>query len=390
MENTKLIIKYKDKYLCDNKNGEINFIEIPSYQSRGDFHNIDVFVSLLCSKNLDDDYEASRGLSYEEGLEVFSSFEPDCILEIDFNTYIYDLDEELLYRPQEYLNQCEVILEKLPGNLLLESYDELLRKTEEQTVTKKEENISEDTPFFFRRKEKSINKELLKTLENLNYQRKENDVLLLYSGGKDSTLAAIRLKNDGYNVHFIHFDNGAMLDTDKPYLTFKNTFADHKGYYFDYQNHSVNIERSFKDYFNCWKEEHGNVLKDETLDSEVRCLSCRLAMYTEAIKYAKEHGFKYIAEGARISQKFMIEQPLMIEQLQNLATNYGIEVLYPVLDLEDDFLEKEELIENGFSSRSWESKCLLGRRAKEKNDEDEKIIIDYYEEKIKPKVFKKI
>ena len=58
--------------------------------------------------------------------------------------------------------------------------------------------------------------------------RKNNDCLLLYSGGKDSTLAAIRLYKAGYNVHFIHFDNGHMLDQNKPYLTFLETFNKEK------------------------------------------------------------------------------------------------------------------------------------------------------------------
>ena len=58
--------------------------------------------------------------------------------------------------------------------------------------------------------------------------------MLLYSGGKDSTLAAYRLYNAGYNVHFIHFNNGYMCDEDKPYLTFQETFDKEKDFYFDY------------------------------------------------------------------------------------------------------------------------------------------------------------
>ena len=104
-----------------------------------------------------------------------------------------------------------------------------------------------------------------------------------------------------------------------------------------------------------------------------------MAMYTKAIIYAKNNGFKYIAEGARISQKFMLEQIPMIERLKELAKKYGIELLFPVLELVDDEEEKQELIKNGFSSKGWESKCLLGRPAMDKTLEDEETILKYYE-----------
>lgn len=388
----RLIIKYNEKYICNNENNEINFIKIPNYNnSVSDFHNIDIFISLLCSKYLDYHYESTKGLTYIEGLEVFEMFDPDCIIEINFNTFLYDLDKNLSNLSEENRDRYQNNLKKLPGNLVAYSYEELNTIEKENNKKDFEEIISsEDMPFFYRSTKTRLNDNLKKAVDDLNIPRSEKDVLLLYSAGKDSTLAAIRLRNAGYNVHFIHFDNGSMLDIDKPYLTFKETFSAYPGYYFEFENHSIKIKEIFEEYFSRWNSENVSDLTDSSLDSEIRCLSCRMAMYTEAIKYAKDHNFKYIAEGARISQKFMIEQPPMIELLKKLTSIYGIKILYPVLDLEDDFEEKEELIKNGFSSKSWESKCLLGRKAKEKTKEDEKIIISYYEDNIKPKVMKKI
>lgn len=80
----------------------------------------------------------------------------------------------------------------------------------------------------------------------------------------------------------------------------------------------------------------------------------------------------------------MLEQIPMIERLKNLAKKYGIELLFPVLELVDDEEEKQELIKNGFSSKGWESKCLLGRPAMDKTLEDEEIILKYYENLLKP------
>ena len=62
----------------------------------------------------------------------------------------------------------------------------------------------------------------------------------------------------------------------------------------------------------------------------------------------------------------------------------GIKLLFPVIDLEDDIKEQQELIKNGFSSKSWESKCLLGRRAMDKTLLDETIILEYFDSFIKP------
>lgn len=387
METTRLIIKYKDRYICDNVHNEIGFIWIPPYASESCFHNVDIFVALLCSGNMSNSYEAVKALNYEEGLNTFEDFFfEDYLSEIEEKVYIYDLDKALSDCEDENLkSEYERNLRNLPGTLVTYSCEELVCESKKEKAEKEVLfDQDEEVPFLFACNVHKVDKELLRILGLLNEVRKDNDVLLLYSGGKDSTLAAIRLKNAGYNIHFIHFDNGHMMDADKPYLTFQKTFANQEGYTFHYQNKAIDISNLFKSYFDYWKEKHGDNLDGGNLDSEIRCLSCRMAMYTKAIIYAKNNGFKYIAEGARISQKFMLEQIPMIERLKNLAKKYGIELLFPVLELVDDEEEKQELIKNGFSSKGWESKCLLGRPTMDKTLEDEEIILKYYENLLKP------
>lgn len=383
METAKLIIKYQGKYICNRVHNQISYITLPPYLSQSDFKNVDGFIALLCSKNLHNNFEAKKELTFLEMSEIVEDyFFPDCLEEIEENVYLYNLDEVLSFTSEETKENYRNNLKDLPEILASYSYEELLEIAQKETIEK--ENIlwnkEEDKPSpNFCCAIDSVDKDLLKEIENLETSRKENDCLLLYSGGKDSTLAAIRLRKAGYNVHFIHFDNGHMMDTDKAYLTFKKTFAFQDGYYFSYKNKSIIIEELFHDYFKKWQEKYGDNLDGENLDSEIRCLSCRMAMYTKAIIYAKEHHFKYIAEGARISQKFMIEQLPMIERLKNLASNFEIELLFPVLTLENDELEKQELIANGFSSKSWESKCLIGRAAMNKGEKEEKEILAYYD-----------
>ena len=62
--------------------------------------------------------------------------------------------------------------------------------------------------------------------------------------------------------------------------------------------------------------------------------------------------------------------------------------MLPVLYVDDDQKEIEELLANGHSSKTWESKCLIGRPAKDKTEEDEKILIDCYDQIIEPSVQK--
>ena len=76
-------------------------------------------------------------------------------------------------------------------------------------------------------------------------------------------------------------------------------------------------------------------------------------------------------------------------QLKKLASDNDLELLLPALNLEDDQKEIEELLANGYSSKTWESKCLIGQPAKDKTPEDENVIIEYYEKELIPKVLKK-
>ncbi len=386
MEKAKLIIKYNGKYIVDRIHNEIGFINVPLYNGNSDFFNIDIFLVHLIFGYMNDDYCAVRGFNYVEGLEIFEYFDPDNLKEVDMNTFIYDLDEQLKW-DEKLAGICLNNLSMLPGSLEIHSYDDL-KEIARNNDYNGDDYEDENKPFIFDYSIPRVDEELLRLLNNLHMSRSDRDVLLMYSGGKDSTLAAIRLRQAGYNVHFIHFDNGAMRDADKPYLTFKNTFGLREGYYFDYGLRAVNMSRTFNEFFKKWSKENGDVLENGTMTSEIRCLSCRMAMYVEVLSYAIDNGFKYVAEGARVSQKFMLEQEEFVKRLKDLASRYGIELIFPVLYLQDDEAEKRELIDAGFSSKGWESKCLLGRAAMDKTLEDEETILKYYEETIKPRALK--
>ena len=378
---TKLLIKYKGSYICERYRNEIDFINIPMYYPNNEaFSNLSIFITLLLTNHLSEDYSSNKKLNEIEWSKLFEEyFIPDYLHQVDKDTYIYDLDE-FLEENSIYKEYIEKIIKSLKFPLTIKNISEL--KNKEEKI-----ELSEEDLYDWRYPLTTVNSNLESFISKRHQERKNNDCLLLYSGGKDSTLAAIRLYRSGYNVHFIHFDNGHMLDQDKPYLTFLETFNKDKDYYFDYSLSSVDIKDLFDEYYNEWSSKISN---DKDLDSEIRCLSCRMAMYTKVIQIAKERGYKYIAEGARISQKFMLEQLPITQRLKDLASSHGIKLLLPVLYVDDDQKEIEELLENGHSSKTWESKCLIGRPAKDKTEEDEQIIIDYYDKIIEPNVQKKL
>lgn len=395
----KLIVKYQRDYIVEDNNKKYGFIDVPIYSLDEDEPNISLFIMFLCGGILNDNYESSKGLTEYEGIclnEEYFSF--DYLKEIDEGIYLYDLDELIndlyfgfSYGPNLYKTLEERKARELEIKVFLETLENNLAKMPKKLIRFKdipndlitEVDYDEDIPFFYQRKS-TITAELKDIIKKLEIKRTDKDVLLMYSGGKDSTLAAIRLVKAGYNVYFIHFDNGSMRDVDKPYLTWKKSFANYEGYYFPYEYSSVNVESDFKHFFSDWISRYDDTLEDGTITSEVRCLACRASMYLRAIKIAKKEGFKYIADGARISQKFMLEQIPMTTRFRELANSQGIEVLYPVLDLTYDKAKKQEIMDAGFSAKSWESKCLLGRGAMDKTPSDEDEILSYYDDKIKP------
>lgn len=213
-------------------------------------------------------------------------------------------------------------------------------------------------------------------------------VLLMFSGGLDSILSVVRLIKDGYNVKLINFDNSCTLVSglvyDKAlelekhfgidvieYLGSTSTVALFR------ENELMTSNMSFRYIL----ENYG-----DCTTSQIRCLNCRSAMYFEAIRYCLENDIKFIAEGARKSQLFAIEQPNMIDAYKSLLKEFGIELLLPVYDLEDDFAKENEIWRFGIVPAAGENKCLLGMPLKESLSlEQVDAVVNIFNKHIKPR-----
>lgn len=191
----------------------------------------------------------------------------------------------------------------------------------------------------------------------------KKEVLLMYSGGLDSLLSCIRLVNEGYKVYLIHFDNGSSIGTENIQKGAQNIIDKYKDKVeylgiastagtFNYYRILSEIENLNAEELN---KKYGKISM-----SQYRCLLCRMSMYTYAVALAKKMNIKYIAEGARKSQLFAIEQEELLNEFRDFCNKFGIELLTPVLEVKDDFYKENEILLNGLYPHAYEGKCLLG------------------------------
>ena len=299
---TKLLIKYQDSYICEKYRNEIDFINIPMYYPNNEsFSNLSIFITLLLSNNLKEDYSSTVKLNEIEWNILFEKyFIPEYLYQVDKDTFIYDLDE-VLKDYNEYEEELEKVISNIKFPLTIKHHTEL--KNQKQEV-----GFEEDTLYDWLYPITTVNSELERFITKRHKERENNDCLLLYSGGKDSTLAAIRLYNAGYNVHFIHFDNGHMRDQDKPYLTFQKTFNKEQDYYF---------ENSFL------YDKDGNVISLENEDKDVVFFNCTLDSNTlENIDLASSNVTSLDLSSSNIDDGCINSLPSTLEYLDLSHCNY--------------------------------------------------------------------
>ena len=185
-------------------------------------------------------------------------------------------------------------------------------------------------------------------------------VLMLYSGGKDSMLSAAMLASQGYEVNLVHYNNGCSIGCENVkygYEQLVQKFDSIK--YLGVRRTDFLFRSIIKDFLNFPIDE---IMKDygHLTFSQFNCTSCRVAMYVASILLCKRYGFTFVADGARVSQKFALEQPCMLDLFDKLFKNHGIIFLTPVKELNDDYLEKNLLLSYGLVPKGFESQCLLG------------------------------
>lgn len=213
-------------------------------------------------------------------------------------------------------------------------------------------------------------------------------VLVLFSGGKDSMLSAVLLIEQGYEVILVHYDNSFELGSENVKIGYErlvNKYGEDKVKYLGVKKIDAVFRTFIKDFYNFKVDE---ILKEygKISFSQFNCLSCRLSMYVTTIILCKQLNISYVADGARKSQLFAIEQDEMLNLFKDLFKENNIDLLLPVINLENDFEEKNEFLIRGIIPKVSEAQCLIGMPL---NINDEDILVasvNIYKNFLYPKI----
>ncbi len=212
--------------------------------------------------------------------------------------------------------------------------------------------------------------------------------LLMLSGGRDSFYSVCKLVAKGYYVYMITYDNGHMSCVDAAAEVGKrieNRFGRNKARYLGVYPIASRISPLLEKLYNhsivqlC--SDYPNILV-----SQINCLACHTVMYWNSIALCKAMDIKVLAEGARKSQGFFVEQLEMKERYEALCKEYGIHLELPAFELDCDLERKRVLADWGFLPKTCEPQCWLGCPMNEPLSEDnKKDLARYYDNEISPK-----
>ena len=151
-------------------------------------------------------------------------------------------------------------------------------------------------------------------------------VLVLYSGGKDSMLSAMLLIEQGYQVYLIHYDNSLEIGSNNVKNGFKRLekkYGSDKIKYIGVKKTSGIFRELIREFYNLKTNEISKKYGEISI-SQFNCLACRLSMYIESIIICKQLNISHVADGARNSQLFAIEQDKMLNLFKSLFEKYSI------------------------------------------------------------------
>ena len=192
-----------------------------------------------------------------------------------------------------------------------------------------------------------------------------DSVILMLSGGRDSFLAACRLLEDpaDYRIQMVTYDNGCSYGSINAKTVADRIIArygaDRATFLGVYKIGGLSRQFFFP-YFNMKPEEQFKRYCGMT-PSQFHCLICRTSMYIFSIWLAHKYDARFIAEGGRRDQEFVIELPGMAkERYPALVSEAGLELLLPVYELDSNWERDNELLLRGYLCKSFEPKCMVG------------------------------
>lgn len=150
-------------------------------------------------------------------------------------------------------------------------------------------------------------------------------IALMFSGGIDSTMAAVLLGKQYSKIHLLTYNNGyghIFMKTTRKRVDELNSKIDSK--------YILHLS-STKDLFE--KISVNNIVNEIKTHKSgfVWCMGCKLAMHTKSIIYCLENNINEVADGSSKSTQTMVEQkPFSIALIKSIYLRFNIDYKTPV------------------------------------------------------------
>lgn len=188
-----------------------------------------------------------------------------------------------------------------------------------------------------------------------NKQKESKQAVLLFSGGTDSTAAAILLSRDFDHLHLLTYTHSGSFAPEKSGI---NVAKLQKRFSNRFSHLILNTDRLFK---KLTYLDYARMVKRFGVLTLSTCGMCKLAMHVRTLLYCLDHGVKTVADGSNRNMSFFPAQmPEVCALIRGLYKTFGIEYTTPVFDFDcpdeqTDWIEKLSAESPGFELRKPDS-----------------------------------
>lgn len=156
------------------------------------------------------------------------------------------------------------------------------------------------------------------------------ELAMRFSGGKDSTLAALQLAPDYDKVHLLTFTHGMIVGTEKSGLNIPK-MEQALGVRDRFVHEIIDIEPLIKHFYH-GKGYVSDVRKYGTLARAPMCTACDFSMFFQTIIYCVQNGIHAASDGGNKSEFAGLADEWAFEPIQRWAKRHDVEWVFPVWD----------------------------------------------------------